>query len=75
MIRRSSKLEYDLVSSLERDPLLKDRLRRLRTMPGVVRSRRSPGLSKIRDYTRFRSNRQAISYCGSCADERVRPTT
>src|ERR1051326_7371606 len=35
MIRRSSKLEYDLVSSLERDPLLKERLRRLRTVPGV----------------------------------------
>ena len=35
MIRRSGKLEYDLVSSLERDPLLKGRLRRLRTVPGV----------------------------------------
>jgi hypothetical protein len=35
MIRRSGKLEYDLVSSLERDPLLKERLRRLRTVPGV----------------------------------------
>jgi transposase len=35
MIRRSSKLEYDLVSSLERDPLLRERLRRLRTVPGV----------------------------------------
>jgi hypothetical protein len=32
---RSGKLAYDLVSSLERDPLLKERLRRLRTVPGV----------------------------------------
>jgi hypothetical protein len=35
MIRRWGKLEYDLVSSLERDPLLRERLRRLRTVPGV----------------------------------------
>ena len=35
MICRSQKLDYALVSSLERDPLLKERLRRLRTVPGV----------------------------------------
>jgi transposase len=35
MISRSSKLDYALVSRLERDPLLKDRLERLRTIPGV----------------------------------------
>ena len=35
MIRRSGKLEDDLVSSPERDPLLCWRLRRLRTVPGV----------------------------------------
>ncbi|WP_263351506.1 IS110 family transposase [Acidicapsa acidisoli] len=35
MIRRSQKLDYALVSSLERDPFLKERLRRLRTVPGV----------------------------------------
>jgi len=34
-ISRSQKLEYALVSSLERDPLLQERLRRLRTVPGV----------------------------------------
>jgi hypothetical protein len=41
MISRSQKLDYALVSSLERDPLLKERLRRLRTVPGVVRSRQA----------------------------------
>jgi transposase len=35
MISRSQKLDYALISSLERDPLLKERLRRLRTVPGV----------------------------------------
>jgi len=35
MISWLQKLEYALVSSLERDPLLQERLRRLRTVPGV----------------------------------------
>src|SRR6201985_246052 len=35
MICRSQKLDYALVSSLQRDPLLKERLRRLQTVPGV----------------------------------------
>ena len=34
-IERSQKLDYALVSRLERDPLLQDRLQRLRTVPGV----------------------------------------
>src|SRR5246127_4852409 len=34
-IERSRKLDYALVSKLERDPLLKDRLERLRKVPGV----------------------------------------
>src|SRR6266403_2591937 len=34
-IVRSQKLDYALVSSLERDPLLGERLERLRTIPGV----------------------------------------
>src|ERR1700752_239190 len=70
MIRRSSKLEYDLVSSLERDPLLRDRLRRLRTVPGVGCLTALTWALEMGDYTRFSSNRQAISYCGLCADEK-----
>lgn len=34
MINRSQKHDYALVSSLQRDPVLKERLRRLRTVPG-----------------------------------------
>jgi transposase len=70
MIRRSSKLEYDLVSSLERDPLLRERLRRLRTVPGVGSITALTWALEIGDHTRFSSNRQAISYCGLCADEK-----
>jgi Transposase IS116/IS110/IS902 family len=36
MISRSLKLDYTQISSLERDPLLKERLRRLRTVPQVI---------------------------------------
>ena len=34
-IVRLQKTEYTLVSSLQRDPLLADRIKRLRTVPGV----------------------------------------
>ncbi len=70
MIRRSGKLEYDLISSLERDPLLRERLRRLRTVPGVGSITALTWALEIGDYTRFSSNKQAISYCGLCADEK-----
>ncbi|HEY1963365.1 MAG TPA: IS110 family transposase [Acidobacteriaceae bacterium] len=70
MIRRSQKLDYDLVSSLERDPVLKERLRRLRTVPGVGPITALTWTLEIGDFTRFGSIKQAISYCGLCGDER-----
>jgi hypothetical protein len=38
-IVRLQKTEYALVSSLQRDPLLAERIKRLRTVPGVGPSR------------------------------------
>jgi transposase len=70
MICRSQKLDYVLVSSLERDPLLKERLRRLRTVPGVGPITALTWALEIGDVTRFTSIKQAISYCGLCGDER-----
>jgi transposase len=70
MISRSQKLDYALISSLERDPLLKERLRRLRTVPGVGPITALTWALEIGDFARFTSNKQAISYCGLCADER-----
>src|SRR5277367_1349148 len=70
MISRSQKLEYALVSSLERDPLLQERLRRLRTVPGVGPITALTWALEIGDYTRFASIKQAISYCGLCGDEK-----
>jgi hypothetical protein len=68
-IERAQKLEYALVSSLERDPLLKERLRRLRTVPGVGPITALTWALEIGDVTRFRSIKEAISYCGLCGDE------
>jgi transposase len=70
MIRRSQKLDYALISSLERDPLLKERLPRLRTVPGVGPITAPTWALEIGDYTRLSSNKQAISYCGLCGDEK-----
>ena len=70
MISRSQKLDYALVSSLQRDPVLKERLRRLRTVPGVGPITALTWALEIGDYTRFSSIKQAISYCGLCGDEK-----
>ena len=70
MISRSQKLEYALVSSLQRDPVLKERLRRLRTVPGVGPITALTWALEIGDYTRFSSIKRAISYCGLCGDEK-----
>src|SRR6516225_4018381 len=69
MISRSQKLDYALISSLERDPLLTERLRRLRTVPGVGPITALTWALEIGDFTRFTSNKQAISYCGLCGEE------
>jgi transposase len=70
MISRSQKLDYALVSSLERDQLLEERLRRLRTVPGVGPITALTWALEIGDFTRFASIKQAISYCGLCGDEK-----
>jgi transposase len=53
-ITRSQKLDRALTSSLERDPLLTERLRRLRTIPGVGPITALTWALEIVDYTRFR---------------------
>ena len=69
-IERCQKTEYALVSSLQRDPLLADRIRRLRTVPGVGPITALTWALEMGDVSRFRTIRQAISYCGLCGDER-----
>jgi transposase len=69
-IVRAQKLDYALVSSLERDPLLAERLKRLRTVPGVGPITALTWALEIGDVSRFRSIKQAISYCGLCGAEK-----
>src|SRR3954451_24666332 len=57
---RLQKTEYGLVSSLLRDPLLAERVRRLRTVPAV-----GPITAlEMGDISRFGSVKQAIRYSG-----------
>jgi transposase len=69
-IVRCQKMDYALVSSLERDPLLAERLKRLRTVPGVGPITALTWALEIGDVSRFRSVKQAISYCGLCGEEK-----
>src|ERR1700726_4788888 len=69
-IVRLQKTEYALVSSLQRDPLLAERIRRLRTVPGVGPITALTWALEIGDESRFRSIKQAISYCGLCGEEK-----
>src|SRR5208283_2159149 len=69
-INRSQKLDYALVSSLERDPLLSERLERLRTVPGVGPITALTWVLEIGDVARFPSIKNAISYCGLCGAEK-----
>jgi len=68
-IVRLQKMEYALVSSLQRDPLLCERIKRLRTVPGVGPITALTWALEIGEVARFRSIRQAISYCGLCGEE------
>src|SRR5580700_9275331 len=70
LLRLSQKTDYALVSLLQRDPLLADRIRRLRTVPGVGPITALNWALEMGDISRFRSIKQAVSYCGLCGDER-----
>ncbi len=69
-IVRLQKTEYALVSSLQRDPLLAERIKRLRTVPGVGPITALTWALEMGEVSRFPSIRQAISYCGLCGDEK-----
>ena len=64
------KTESALVRSLQPDPLLTVRIKRLKTVPGVGPITALTWALEMGDISRFRSIRQAISYCGLCGDEK-----
>ena len=67
---RLQKTDYALVSSLQRDPVLAERIQNLKTVPGVGPITALTWALEIGDVSRFRSVKQAISYCGLCGDEK-----
>src|SRR3954463_307955 len=67
---RLQKTDYALVSSLQRDPVLAGRIKNLRTVPGVGPITALTWALEMGDVSRFRSVKQAISYCGLCGDEK-----
>ena len=69
-ITRLQKTESALVRSLQRDSLLTTRVQRLKTVPGVGPITALTWALEMGDISRFRSIRQAISYCGLCGDEK-----
>jgi transposase len=69
-VARLQRTEYALISSLSRDPLLKERVKLLKTIPGVGPITALTWALEIGDVARFRSVKQAISYCGLCGEEK-----
>jgi transposase len=62
--------EGAIIRSLQRDPLLAERVRRLQTIPAVGKVTALSWALEMGDISRFRSIRRAISYCGLCGDEK-----
>jgi transposase len=69
-IDRSIRMDRALLRSLQSDPLLSERLQRLRTVPGVGPITALTWALEVGDTSRFRSIKQAISYCGLCGAEK-----
>jgi transposase len=69
-ITRLHKTETALIRSLERDPVLMERIKNLKTIPGIGVITALTWALEMDDVSRFRSMKQAISYCGLCGDEK-----
>jgi transposase len=67
---RLQKTDYALVRCLQRDPVRAERIKDLRTVPGVGPITAFTWALEIGDVARFRSLKQAISDCGRCGEEK-----
>ena len=70
MVVRLGKTESALVRSLERDPLLRERIERLMTIPAVGPITALTWALEVGEVGRFSSIKKAISYCGLCSAEK-----
>jgi transposase len=68
-IVRLRRTETALVRSLQRDPLLTERVKRLMSIPAVGAITALTWVLELGDVKRFRSIKQVISYCGLCGAE------
>ena len=67
---RLGKTESALVRSLQRDPMLRERIERLMTIPAVGPILALTWALEVGDVGRFSSIKKAISYCGLCGAEK-----
>src|ERR1700675_4173567 len=70
MLVRLGKTENALVRSLERDPLLRERVERLMTIPAVGPITALAWALEVGEVECFSSIKKAISYCGLCGAEK-----
>jgi transposase len=66
---RLSKTENALVSSLQQDPLLLQRVEQLMSIPAIGPITALTWALEVGEVQRFSSIKKAISYCGLCGDE------
>jgi transposase len=69
MVESFSKMEKQLVRSLEKEPGLQIRVERLMTIPGVGPITALSWALETGEIARFHNRKQAVSYCGLCGDE------
>jgi len=72
---RLGKTESALVRTLQRDPLLAERVERLMTIPAVGPITALTWALEVGEVKRFSSIKKAISYCGLCGDEKSSANT
>lgn len=72
---RLAKTESALVRSLERDPLLAERVERLMTIPAVGPVTALTWALEVGEVQRFSSIKKAVSYCGLCGAEKSSGST
>ena len=69
-IERLEQMDHVIVRQLLRDPLLQERIERLKSIDGVGDLTALTWAVEVGQPSRFPNERHAISYCGLCAAER-----
>jgi transposase len=69
-IERLDEMDDAIVEQLIRDPLLKQRVERLKSIAGVGNITALTWAVEVGEPSRFPNERHAVSYCGLCAAER-----